>query len=241
MTTLRTMVWLAFVLVVGVGRPASAASITIAPDSLFGFIPLSTFGVSAQPSAVNDGVLTVATPSFVYAGETWNSIGFASNGFLIVGGGTDGTSVNQSLPSPTGPNNVLAPFWADLTLGELRVQVLTDGVKDWLVFDWADMNGIFDFQVWIGLNGVEDITFAYNPQISWTSLPASLTIGAEDKTGTVGAMWHFNGTGSSVGQDLRVSTDGLPVATAVPEPATLFLVGGGLGTAWLRKHRRQRR
>ena len=86
-------------------------------------------------------------PNFLYAGEVYTRVGISSNGYLVVGGGTgpDNTFVNQNLPSPNRPNNVLAPFWTDLNpgvAGALRLGVLTDGVSSWLVADWAGVAGI---------------------------------------------------------------------------------------------------
>ena len=54
-------------------------------------------------------------------------------------------------------------------------------------------------------NPGEDITFAYGPL---GALPAFLTVGAEDITGTVGATSYFNGsgTGPTEGGDLRVTS-----------------------------------
>lgn len=72
-------------------------------------------------------------------------------------------------PNASAPNNVLAPFWTDLdpTLsGDLLVATLTDGVDSWLVLEWDGValagsgSPVNSFQTWIGINGVEDITFA---------------------------------------------------------------------------------
>jgi hypothetical protein len=75
--------------------------------------------------------------------ESYTRIGVVSNGYVVVGGGTaaDVSFINQSLPNPAAPNDVLAPFWTDLDLtsargGALRVATLTDGVSTWLVVDW---------------------------------------------------------------------------------------------------------
>jgi hypothetical protein len=63
---------------------------------------------------------------------------------------------------------MLAPFWTDLdgtTAPGVLFGVLTDGVNDWLIIEYqVDVFGTNDlrtFQVWIGVNGVEDITYEY--------------------------------------------------------------------------------
>ena len=98
-------------------------------------------------------------------------IGVDSNGYLIVGGGSSrGQRVLQPAggPDPARPNNVLAPFWTDLDgtgAPGIFVGVLTDGVNSWLVIEYqVNVFGTTDlrtFQVWIGINGVEDITYEY--------------------------------------------------------------------------------
>lgn len=207
--------------------------ITVAPGSSpAGYIPLSTFGVGAI-AAPNDGIFNFNVGNFLYAGEQWNTVGMASNGFVVVGGGGpgDGAAGNQSLPDSSGPNNILAPYWTDFDLavgGALRIAVLTDGVSDWAVMDWANVveaapgGTIVSFQVWIGLNAVEDITFTYNQAQALGTGGGNLTIGAEDKTGTIGTNYFYNGVGTLPTDDLRVTTRDLPVA--VPEPNALLLV-----------------
>jgi hypothetical protein len=110
---------------------------------------------------------------------------------------------------------VLAPFWTDLdasNYGEVRIGVLTDGINSWLVVDW---DGIAEFgtstrssfEIWIGVNGVEDITYAYG-DIHGASAVGQLNVGAENKFGNRGQSYYFNGAGTlpSLGQDLRVTS-----------------------------------
>jgi hypothetical protein len=93
------------------------------------------------------------------------------------------------------------------------------------------------FQVWLGQSS-EDITFAYlqNPQ------DGQLTIGAQDRTGTVGRALFFNGRGILPLNDLRVTTSDLPLPqpVPVPEPATLTLLAGGLAFSAIGRLRKPR-
>jgi hypothetical protein len=189
------------------GVPATA------PGSLFGYVPLD--GVGITPTAIGDEqVINYTVPSFAYAGQSHDRIGITSNGYLVVGGGTT-ADISCCPPAAIGgpalPNNILAPFWTDLD-GTGRpgvfVAVLTDGVGDWIVVEWrVNVFGTASqrvFQTWIGINGSEDVTFAYDPANLPTTLPGyDLLVGAEnglgEGTSTVAAD-------TAPTEDLRVTT-----------------------------------
>jgi hypothetical protein len=127
-----------------------------------------------------------------------------SDGYGVVGGGTgaDIQFINQNLPNAARPNNVLAPFWSDLNPafgGAMRIGILTDGVNRWIVLDWQAVREFTDvatdsFQIWIGINGVEDITYTYGAVGNGDG--GLLTVGAENRFGNRGQNVYFNGTGT---------------------------------------------
>ena len=185
---------------------------SVAPGTLAGYRPLAELGIPA--TAVGDEELVnVDTPPFVYAGGTYTRVGATSDGYLIVGGGAGGndlTFLPQHLPDPFPPNNVLAPFWTDLDgtgAPGISIGTVTDGTDSWLAVEWQvyefGTENLEVFQAWIGLNGVEDITYAYDPQRP-PSAPATLnglTVGAENADGSRGQAIDGLPAG-----DLRVST-----------------------------------
>ncbi len=189
----------------------------IAPGSLAGYIPLDTFGITPTPIG-DEQALNFNVAPYVFAGQTYNRIGVVSNGYSVAGGTSSGEDVQfapQNLPDTARPNNVLAPYWTDLdgtgTAGVFAAN-LTDGVSDWLVLEWRvnlfGTTSLKVFQQWIGLNGAEDITYAYDPDNLPGSPPAGygLTVGAENADGTAGSQI----TGAPV-EDYRVtSTPGAP-------------------------------
>ncbi|BCJ50409.1 hypothetical protein Asp14428_18840 [Actinoplanes sp. NBRC 14428] len=180
-----------------------------ADETPAGYLPLSSFGVA--PTAVQDeSIINFDTPAFVYAGQTFTSVGVTSNGYLVVGDGGTGEDVafeSPGIPNPARPDNVLAPFWTDLN-GEgaegVRVTSLSDGTNDWVVAEWnVNVFGTTSnrhFQVWIGANGTEDISYAYDP----AALPATsgfpTVVGAENINGTGG---HQLPAGTLPTEDLR--------------------------------------
>ena len=144
----------------------------VGPGELFGYLALSGFGVT--PEAIGDEeIINFGVPAFNFGGQLFDEVGVDSNGYLIVGGGSSEDNECCSLPTgpdPNRPNNVLAPFWTDLEGTDspgIFAAVLedTDAGLAWLVIEYqVEVWGTEDlrtFQVWLGLNGEEDITYAY--------------------------------------------------------------------------------
>jgi hypothetical protein len=166
---------------------------SVDPGELFGYIPLDAFGIT--PIAIGDeDIINFSVPSYVYNGVTYSMLGVDSNGYLLAGGGTaeDNNCCNLPTgPDPAPPNNMVAPFWTDLDgtgAPGIFIGVLTDGVNSWIVVEYrVNVFGTTSsrvFQTWIGIDGVQDITYAYDPG----SLPADpngqdFLVGAENELG----------------------------------------------------------
>lgn len=203
----------------GVLAPAEPADVHIDDGtSPAGYLPLSLFGVAPIAGVGDETITNFNVPAFQFGGETHTRIGLVSNGYLVVGGGTaaDVSFLNQSLPNAARPNNVLAPFWTDLNPsagGAARIGVLTDGINDWLVIDYAAVKEYSttktaSFEVWIGLNGTEDVSFAYGT-VQGNGDLGFLTVGAENSTGSRGENYYVDGTGTlpALNTELRVTSD----------------------------------
>lgn len=201
----------------GVLQGAEPPVVTLGPGiSPAGYLPLSIFGIAPISGVGDETIVNFTVPAFEYAGVSYSRVGFVSNGYLVVGGGTsaDVEYINQSLPDANQPNNVLAPFWTDLNPsvgGAMRVGILGDGVNSWVVFEWEAIQNYGDgqpnsFQVWIGINGVEDVSFTYGNVTAGDS--GFLTVGAENSFGNTGQNVYFNGVGVAPvnGTELVVSS-----------------------------------
>ncbi|MEU7739027.1 S8 family serine peptidase [Nonomuraea sp. NPDC049158] len=191
---------------------------TIAPGAgPAGYLPLDAFGITPTPIG-DEQALNFTVPAFTFAGKTYTRIGVVSNGYSVAGGtnGADDIAfLPQTLPDPARPNAVLASYWTDLDgtgAPGVFAGTLTDGVSRWLVLEWRvhtfGTSSLKVFQQWIGLNGVEDISYAYDPGNLPGDAPAGagLTVGAENDEGTAGDQISGPPT-----QDLVVtSTPGAP-------------------------------
>jgi hypothetical protein len=184
---------------------------SVAPGSSpAGYVPLDAFGII--PTAIGDeDIINFTVSAFEYAGQTWTRIGVDSNGYLLVGGGDAQDNNCCSLPSgPSAdrPNNVLAPFWTDLDgtgAPGIFAGLLTDGVNTWLVAE-SRLNvfgttSLRVFQVWIGLDGVQDVTYAYDP----ANLPGDPS-GQDFLVGAENALGQGGMTAVLPTEDLRVSS-----------------------------------
>jgi uncharacterized repeat protein (TIGR01451 family) len=204
----------------GTLAPLVPSSVDVAAgDSPAGFyLPLSAFGIDPIPGVGDETITNFTTAPFEFAGEIYTSVGMVSDGYLVVGGGTgnDVDFINQSLPDPTPPNNVLAPFWTDLNPaagGTMRVGALTDGTNDWIVFDWEGVVNFTDhqpnsFEVWIGVNGVQDISYALGQVTGGDS--GFVTVGAENRFGNRGGNFFIDGAGPPLAVDTQVVVTSAP-------------------------------
>jgi subtilisin family serine protease len=199
--------------------------VTVAPGSSpeGGYLPLSAFGVTPIADMGDETIANFPVPSFTFAGQSYTQLGVVSNGYVVVGGGTsaDVTFVNQNLPDPAAPNNVLAPFWTDLDVsrlgGAVRIATLSDGANTWIVVDWdkvrvytASDTTPNSFEVWIRIGGTEDITYVYGGTGSGDG--GHLTVGAENIFGNSGQSYYYNGTGTLPTTATQLVVTGTPGA-----------------------------
>lgn len=175
--------------------------------------PLAEFDI--KPELIGDeDIINFDTPSFTYAGASYDQIGVTSNGYLVVGGGgvQDVSAEPGGLPDPRRPNNVLAPFWTDLDGSSsegLRAGALSVDGRSWIAVEWRvkvfGTDSERHFQVWIATSGDPEVIFAYDPA-AMPAAPGALkwAVGAENIIG--GGQAHTLPTG-----DLRVTgTSGKP-------------------------------
>jgi uncharacterized repeat protein (TIGR01451 family) len=216
----------------------TAPDVAIGLGSFAGYLSLAGLGAPPNVTMTDETIVNFSSSRpFVFAGEEYDTVGMTSNGYAVVGGGTaqDLDFVNRDFPNPIRPNNVLAPFWTDLDGSkggnyyayELCAGPCSDpATSRWLVMEWerspnfGNADAVNTFQLWIGLNGVEDITFSYGPELT-NGDAGRLTVGAENLLGTSGANYYSNdGSGPVIGTAPTANQNDLVVTGTPGAPAT---------------------
>lgn len=172
-----------------------------------GYVPLRLLGIAPVGDVGDETLSNVAVPAFSFGRATYTRLGIVSNGYLVLGGGAaeDIRAENTPLPDSGRPNGTLAPFWTNLDPGAggaIRVATVSDGRARWLVVDFdgvpnrAQPTQINSFQVWIGLDAPDTISFVYGPALTGGA-GGLLTVGAESADGSSGATIYYNGSGQA--------------------------------------------
>ena len=190
-----------------------------------GYFKLAPGADVGIPSGCDEGGWIFTVPSFTHNGQSYTQAIMSVNGTLEAGtdSGQSAGYINQELPDAAVPNNILAPYWADLNAclgGTMSVgQVNGGGSDSWMVFEWDSIpywtpdDSTVDrasFKVWVLL---DSSTTPYPPaHFTYGRLDNTTfaTVGAENANGTVGDSYYFDGAGAApvVGEDILV----IPVA-----------------------------
>ena len=140
---------------------------------------------------------------FEFYGQTYSQVNLSSNGFLSFLNSALFFTANNSLPSATVPNALIAPFWDDLHPWNGRIYSYTEGEAPNRRFTatWENTHrfgyrslGTITFQATL-YEGSNDIVLRYQDVLFGSSLidaGASATIGIENQFGTLGLQYGFN-------------------------------------------------
>jgi len=186
----------------------------------FPFIELFGAGMPIFRGVWDDGVSS-SVPigfSFPFHGESFKELFVGTNGQVFFDAGAYGYFTNRTIPSTSGNNNYLSPFWDDLYSGSEGV-VLTallspcpiDPMMNCRVVEWHDV-GKFDapsdrytFEAVLFPDG--RILFQYKSMTGTFADGRSATIGIENKEGNGGLIFGFNApvlpTGAEINFDIQ--------------------------------------
>jgi hypothetical protein len=159
---------------------------------IYEWVEVSAVG-TPHPLGDDDMTLPVAIGfPFSYYGNSHSTVRICSNGFLTFTD-TDDEYMNEPIPNPTSPNDILATYWDDLnpsTGGTVYSYV--DAVNARFIVQWDAVPHYFagnpqTFQAILHPNG----TIIYQYRI--VSETTDCTVGIENVTGTDGLQIVFNG------------------------------------------------
>jgi hypothetical protein len=148
---------------------------------------------------------------FKFYENTYSQLYFSTNGLVTFGGGASQVS-NQRIPNAAPPNNFIAPFWGDLTVGSPynpgKIYYLRGGTAPnrYFVVEWYNvtsccLSGATDyktFEVILYENG--DIVIQY---LSLSGNLQSATVGIEDDIGVTGLQYLYNAPGLGNNKAIR--------------------------------------
>jgi len=132
--------------------------------------------------------------TFKFYEQSWSNVYISTNGLLSFGSSDAGCCGDVPLPSPSSPNNIIAPYWSDLTVGNPynsgAIYTLNGGVApnryfvvEWLNVTYCCDDGATDyktFEVILFENG--DIKF----QSQTLNEAYFASVGIEDSRGLIG-------------------------------------------------------
>jgi uncharacterized repeat protein (TIGR01451 family) len=199
-----------------------SARMSIVTDTLLSYRTVSDY-VDKKPCPdgdCDDAAVLLSELDFNFYGQHFTDLVMSTNGYLQLSSKiTDLSSLNQDLPDPAAPNNLIAPLWADLDLDSCTSGSDKMGwywgyfeydSRSYYIFEWKEAalksnpDTCFSFQVWIEQD-TSEIWFAYGPQ---TGALNTATVGVENRYGSAGESYYFNGSGIAPveGASLKVVT-----------------------------------
>jgi hypothetical protein len=165
-----------------------------------GYRSLAAEGIPPLTNIGDETIVNFATPAYFYNGAYYTNLAMTSNGYAIVGVGSndDLSPFPQIFPDTAVPNNVIAPFWTDLNPaagGFLYAALLSTAEGDsWIVLEWENVptfgnGGLFTFQIWFRTEiEAQEISYIYH-RVDGDGAATSINIGAENAEGTVGVNY----------------------------------------------------
>jgi len=206
-----------------------------------GFFDIVAFGVTPIDCSTtcDEFFADFNTPEFTYNGATHTSVRVSTNGYLLPSSDfLDVSFIPQQLPDPAAPNNVIAPFWADMDLdgtdpadtgaGSLAAATfnLQGGGQAFIVqwtgveiFDEPGTTYTFQVQIFDEASGVPGIWLVYD---NIPSVDSNISVGVEGVNGQLGSSFYFSdGAGSTSG---TAPEDGTALAVAEQAGGTAAIV-----------------
>ncbi|MCF6237428.1 MAG: C25 family cysteine peptidase, partial [Candidatus Marinimicrobia bacterium] len=184
---------------------------------------------------------------FGFYGIDYNQISICSNGYIALGESEIALFRNYPIPSPLGPNPMIAAFWDDLIMGSGDVYTYFNASEHFFVIEYHNMQGaysgstqkfeviLYDPDYYGSTDGNGDIKIQYHTYnndnsvgVGWGSSAHGQysTTGLKDHTGTVGLQYTYN---NSWAETAHVLTDGSALLFTTRTDAVLPCPGWARG------------
>lgn len=176
--------------------------------------------------------------SFPWYGTSFvNQVYVCSNGWLSFSSGQGSGYTNTTIPNSATPNNVIYPYWDDLTPVSGGVcYYYYDAANQRFIVEWRGFHsystgGELTYEVILYPNG--DIDMVYNVLNPGT--PNNATLGIENSSGTTATQITYNGSGplnptSQMGIRIYTVNAGTQDVTITLTPSGTITIPAGGGT-----------
>ncbi len=184
----------------------------------------------------DDSTEVVSLPfTFKYYGTDYNQVSICSNGWMALGIDSSHTYSNTYIPNSSSPNNVIAPFWDDLSptaTGSGKIYYYADTTNHMFIVEWDSVYHyssstpekaeviLYDPAYNPTLTGDGEIVVMYASPLG----QSDVTVGIENQDGSVGLQYMYDGTYDVHANEIRAQfaikfTTDTPVYTGIDEHA----------------------
>jgi hypothetical protein len=185
-------------LILGSGGPDDFGHMWIDSDEpggpAFNWVDITSVGTEVFPG--EDGYVGPVNIgfNFPFYENSYSGIYIGSNGFLSFGGGS-GDYSNDPIPNSSSPNNIIAPYWDDLSPQYGSVYYYRDTLNDRFIVSFNEVEnwnygGSLTFEAILDPSG--QIMFQYDVMDPGNDNLYENTIGIEDAAGTDGLQVVYN-------------------------------------------------
>jgi len=161
-------------------------------------------GAIVDPThTTSDGYISIMDLpfNFIYFGKEYNNISICSNGYVSLGETENLFARNRTIPSGVGSSAMIAPFWDDLTNGQVYTQYFPN--EHYFVVQWNNMRNVYSYayetfelvlydpEFNSGQTGDGDIKFQYQEIHNVDQNDNYATVGIENDPQTEGILMTF--------------------------------------------------
>ena len=163
--------------------------------------------------------------NFPFYGNTYNSFGISTNGFIVFSNLTDSYPTNQNLPNTTAPGNMLAVFWDDLAFMDPTTAI--DENKAYSYYDTTNGRYIIEFWEVPLLNEQNKNTFEIILYTDGTIVYQYQTMNGDLTSATVGWQNSDGTDGHTIVNNLSFTHNNMAIQIEYSDAPRKFTAANG--------------